>query len=100
MSNEERDKKNLEYAEDVAIGSFHKWNNVTGIFQRSTGYMAEIESVILDSVRIGWKYAQKSQMLNELYCSHPEVSRCLTAKGWHCGMCGHSFSTTTVDVSK
>jgi hypothetical protein len=75
-------------AVDKALDNFHEWNNVTGIFQKSTGYMAEVESVIEDAVKIGWQGAlQRSPTMDEFTGSQwvdgkpykkPSVKKCDT----------------------
>jgi len=49
----------LTYAIRQAHNNFDKWNNITGFFDKGSGYYYEILSVIEDSVKIGAKIASE-----------------------------------------
>ena len=46
-------KGQLNYAIRRALNMFDKWNDVTGCFDKGTGYYYEIQSIIEDAVNIG-----------------------------------------------
>ena len=43
----------MERAKRIALDNFDRWNNVTGVFVKDSGYYFEICSVIEDAVSIG-----------------------------------------------
>lgn len=47
----------LKNAQRRALNIFDKWNNVTGYFQKDSGYYYEIQSVIEDAVHCGTQAA-------------------------------------------
>ena len=46
-------KGEVESAERRALNLFDKWNDITGIFTKHTGYYYEIQSIIKDAVHCG-----------------------------------------------
>jgi hypothetical protein len=46
-------KRKIDYAQRKALELFDAWNDVTGYFQKGTGYYYEICAVIKDAVEIG-----------------------------------------------
>ena len=52
-------KGEVDYAIRQALNNFDKWNNVTGVVEKGTGYYYEIQGVIEDTVKIASKIACK-----------------------------------------
>lgn len=50
-------KGEVDNAIRKALNLFDEWNDVTGIFQKHTGYYYEMQSLIEDAVRCGIKAA-------------------------------------------
>ena len=47
----------MERAKRIALDNFDKWNDVTGVFVKDSGYYFEICGVIEDAVSIGAAFA-------------------------------------------
>lgn len=50
---EEMLKNKLDKAIERALKIFENWNNITGCFQKDTGYYFEIQGCIEDAVKCG-----------------------------------------------
>jgi len=50
-------KGEVDYAVRLALNNFDKWNDVTGVFVKFSGYYYEIQSVIEDAVHCGFQRA-------------------------------------------
>ena len=50
-------KVEIEYAIRRALNKFDEWNDVTGVFDKFSGYYSEIQSVIEDAVHCGFQQA-------------------------------------------
>jgi hypothetical protein len=50
-------KGELDYATRMALNHFDRWNDVTGVFGRGTGYYYEMQGIIEDCVKIAAKLA-------------------------------------------
>jgi hypothetical protein len=46
-------QRKLDRATERALNMFDKWNDVTGCFEKNTGYYFEIQGCIEDAVKIG-----------------------------------------------
>ena len=50
-------KGNIDYATRRAFNKFDEWNNVSGMFEKHSGYYYEIQWVIEDAVHCGFQMA-------------------------------------------
>lgn len=61
--NEEMLKRKLDKATERALNIFENWNNVTGCFQKETGYYYEIQGCIEDAVKCGFQSLSRYEEL-------------------------------------
>jgi hypothetical protein len=56
-------KGEIDYAVRRALNKFDEWNNVTGRFEKFSGYYYEMQGVIEDAVHCGFQRALDQEKL-------------------------------------